>query len=237
MSRQSGVTLETRELEAVARAFEKAPQAASNAARQSLSLIGIRWEKDVKGRFRPYARGAGLLDINTGPNLRSITGKLQSSVRSKVKGYSLNTVRLQMQAGSPGETPGARIQEYGGTIRAKGKLLTVPTIFAKDASGQIRPDARLSGSGRGTAGGLDTYVTKSKAGNLFIFARRFGAGAIMGPETPLYMLKQSVKIPPRLGMRKSLRSILKKEKPLMMKNIARSIFSTRRLKKMARSGR
>ena len=218
-----------RQLMAVVRAFRQAPVRAVKAARQSLTLIGIRWERDVKGRFRPYTRGQGILDINTSSTLRSSSSRLKNSIRSSVVGRRLASLKLLLQAGSAGMEPYANIQEYGGTIHSKGKLLTIPTIFAKDSRGQIRPDARLSGSGRGTQGGLDTYVKKTAGGNLFIFARRFGAGVIAGPGVPLYLLRRSVRIPKRLGMRTTLTKVLKEEQDIMMRNISRAVWPTKRL--------
>ena len=224
-----------RQLMAVVRAFREAPVRAVKAARQSLVLIGIRWERDMKGRFRPYSRGQGLLDINTTDNLRDTSGKLKHSIRSTVVGRRLESLRLLLRAGDAGMAPYANIQEYGGTIHSKGKLLTVPTVFAKDSRGMIKSDARLTGS-RTTQGGLATYVKKTAGGNLFIFARQvgFGAGLRAGPGVPLYMLRGSVKIRKRLGMRTTLREVLKEEKDIMMRSISRAIWPTKRLIKASK---
>ena len=85
----------------------------------------------------------------------------------------------------------AAVQEFGATITPKtAKYLTVPLPAALDS--------RASRKRRAHGNGDNTFVAQSKAGNLIIF-QRDGAKVI-----PLYVLKSSVTIPPRLGMRKTL---------------------------------
>lgn len=79
------------------------------------------------------------------------------------------------------------VQEYGATIRARSaKYLTIPLPAALNAAGiPLRRSARQWSN---------TFVRKSKNGNLIIF-QKTGKGLV-----PLYLLKKSVKIPKRLGM-------------------------------------
>lgn len=88
----------------------------------------------------------------------------------------------------------ASIQEYGGTITAKGKLLTVPLPAALNPNGTpIKKSARDWDN---------TFVARSKKGNLLIF-QKVGTQII-----PLYVLKESVTIPPRLGMQDTINATL-----------------------------
>ncbi len=78
------------------------------------------------------------------------------------------------------------VHEDGATIRKRGKMLAIPLPAALDSRG--RPLKR------GPRAWRDTFVAKSRKGNLLIFQKR--AGEII----PLYVLKDQVKIPRRLGM-------------------------------------
>ncbi len=83
------------------------------------------------------------------------------------------------------------IHERGATIRAKkAQFLTIPLPAALDARGLPR---------RASARAWDnTFVKRSKRGNLLIFQKR-------GVElVPLYLLKREVTLPPRLEAEKTL---------------------------------
>jgi hypothetical protein len=90
-----------------------------------------------------------------------------------------------------GLSPYALIHEQGGVVRAKkSKYLTIPTRFALDSQGvPLKRKAR---------DWPNTFIQTSKRGNLIIFQKR-GANIV-----PLYVLKKSVVIPPRLGLGKTL---------------------------------
>ncbi len=78
------------------------------------------------------------------------------------------------------------VHEDGALIRKKGKMLAIPLSDALDSRG--RPLKR------GPRAWRDTFVARSKKGNLLIFQKR-------GREiVPLYVLKDQVRIPRRLGM-------------------------------------
>ncbi len=78
------------------------------------------------------------------------------------------------------------VHEEGATITAKrAQFLTITMPAARNGRGiPIFPRAR---------DWPNTFVQKSKRGNLLIFQKR-GASIV-----PLYLLKRSVKLPPRLG--------------------------------------
>lgn len=84
-----------------------------------------------------------------------------------------------------------KVHEYGATIRPKnGQWLTVPLPNALNSRGL--PIKRRARDWR------DTFVLRSKRGNLLIFQKR-------GREiVPLYYLARQVRIPARLGMRQEL---------------------------------
>lgn len=84
-----------------------------------------------------------------------------------------------------------RTHEFGATIRAKRvKFLTIPLPAALNANGTPKKMSAREWD--------RTFVRRSKKGNLIIFTRS-GKSLI-----PLYLLKKEVKIPPRLGMQKTL---------------------------------
>lgn len=86
----------------------------------------------------------------------------------------------------------ARAHEFGARIRARNsKYLTIPLRAALNSDGTPK---------RRRARDWDnTFVQTSKAGNLIIFQKR-GRKII-----PLYVLKETVTIPPRLGLGDALR--------------------------------
>ncbi len=78
------------------------------------------------------------------------------------------------------------VHEDGAVIRKKGKMLAIPLPAALDSRG--RPLKR------GPRAWRNTFVARSRKGNLLIFQKR-GKDII-----PLFVLKDQVKIPRRLGM-------------------------------------
>ena len=102
--------------------------------------------------------------------------------------YEVNENALTVRMGWP-RAPGsktARPHEFGATIRAKGNWLTVPLRDASTAEGVPR---------RARAGDwAKTFVIKVR-GKLFIVQRRGKRLAF------LYILKKSVRIPARLGLK------------------------------------
>ena len=116
------------------------------------------------------------------------TGKL-----ARRSGRSMNTLRPTM-SGSIDDIRGEitvpfplSVHEDGALIRKKGKLLAIPLKAALDSRG--RPLKR------GPRAWRDTFVARSKKGNLLIFLKK-GRGEIV----PLYVLKEKVRIPRRLGL-------------------------------------
>ncbi len=122
------------------------------------------------------------------------SGRLVRSVRQSVKVKGSKVENVEGRIGTPGIVYG-RMHEFGGKIRPKkAKYLTVPLDAALNKDGTPKKKSAREWD--------NSFVAKSKKGNLIIFQRR--AGKII----PLYVLKEEVTIPPRLKMGETLRSQL-----------------------------
>lgn len=141
------------------------------ATRYQLTRFGSEFERylkdvSVKGRYVGKYRSGRR------------TGALRRSITHSVK---LLRGQYQLEVGTKG-SPYARILEKGGTIHAKGKLLTIPLKGTK-------------GTARQQEGAF--FVT-SKKGNLLL-ARKKGKKGIK----PLFVLKEKVRIPAKRWLSKS----------------------------------
>jgi hypothetical protein len=124
----------------------------------------------------------------TDKSLSSRTGQLVSSLERSVtvKGQTWRSLKAYITVGFPGV-----IHEFGATIKAKeAKYLTIPLPPALDERG-----VPLKKSARDWE---NTFVARTKAGNLIIFQKR--ATQIV----PLYLLRETTTIPPRLGLRETI---------------------------------
>jgi hypothetical protein len=141
-----------------------------NVARKLSAMHGSPWNKSV---------------YSSSPNLQNRSGQGLASIYKSIglmaKNGDLVSARI-----SGGELS---FHEKGGTIRAKsGGYLTIPLPAAMDGRGvPLKQRARQWDH---------TFVKRSKKGNLLIFRRLPGAREL----TPLYILKPSVYIRPRLKM-------------------------------------
>ena len=155
----------------------------------------ILWQQRnrvVKGRIKRYPGYKGALNRPRGGKIFSRTGALRESIN--VLGPSgLRTVRGKVVV----TAPYAEIQEFGGVVKPTGgrKYLTIPLRAALTDSGGKRFTSRLveSGGRYETSDGDPTHIGRSKRGNLVVYMTRGGK------RVPIYLLKTSVKIPPRLG--------------------------------------
>ena len=141
----------------------------------------------------PGATGRGALAKITGGGIK----RLQEAQVEQRGGEMVGVIPL---------TQAMAVHEFGDTIKAKGKgYLTVPLPAAFNGDGTLKkPSALLWKKAR---------VIKSRKGNLLIAVRN-GRGW-----TPLYALKEQVKIPARLGLRKEL----KKDRPKLMREVRAGI--------------
>jgi hypothetical protein len=130
---------------------------------------------------RPYQKGfkRKTLQKRSGRGLQSIKNFLVNRQGDGVTGHMRLNKYMTMH-------------EHGGWIRAKkGKYLTIPLDAALNANGTPKK--------RNARAWQNTFVRKSKKGNLIIFQKR-GKRIV-----PLYVLKEKVRIPARLGLRVELR--------------------------------
>jgi len=116
------------------------------------------------------------------------SGRAMQSLKDgvRVTGTTLESVRGEMRG-----VFYLRIHETGGKIRPrKAQYLTIPLRAALNSDGTpVKQSARQW---------RNTFVARSKNGNLLIFQRR-GSRVV-----PLYALKREVTIPPRLGLEDTL---------------------------------
>ncbi len=131
------------------------------------------------------ARNGGPATTPTALAKRSGASVLSITKSVKVRGTTWDNLE-----GSIGGRSTLVIHEYGGTIKSKGKMLTIPLPAALGPRGIPPPFTRQW---------KNTFVARSRKGNLIIFQRR-GSRIV-----PLYVLKDEVKIPARLGMREEMR--------------------------------
>lgn len=174
-----GPILEVRD-EGASESMRRLPAALHRRLKSAFDLHGIRFRDAMLLRNRKGGGGT------TGR-----TGRLRGSLGHRVDGETI--ADLSLRAYSAGVSY-ARMQEKGGTVRAKPprRFLTIPVLDNLTAAGVPRfpsaADLRASQPGK-------TFVFKTKDGRLFI-GRRPSANAKM---QVLFRLKESVTIPPRFG--------------------------------------
>lgn len=154
------------------------------------------------GTSWPGGTGPASLSVRSGALLRSIAKSIQ--VRGK---FSFGG-EVTGQIGSP--LIYASTQEFGATITPKrAKWLTVPLPAALDSRGIMKlPKARDYPR---------TFVQRSRKGNLIIFQKR-GKRKIV----PLFVLKKSVTIPPRLNMSNAVEAGSRALGPLIVEETLRA---------------
>ncbi|QIG76982.1 putative morphogenesis protein [Rhizobium phage RHph_Y1_11] len=139
----------------------------------------------IERHSKPYPGGT------TSTTLSKRSGKGIEAIRKgvRVTGGQLDTLRARLQIPTP-----LAYHEYGYSKDGNGKMLTIPLPAALNANGTPKkPNARAW---------RDTFVTTSKAGNLIIFQRK-GRQIV-----PLYVLKETVKVPARLGARQAFQGAI-----------------------------
>lgn len=143
----------------------------------------------------------------SGDKLMRRTGQLARSFIAKVGGSRLGNLFGLVET----DSKYAKIHEFGGTIRpTNARFLTIPTEFNKTAAGVMRKNARqLMSEGK-------SFFQKSRNGNLMLFTQ-----TARGQLKPMFMLKESVTIPARLGFRETAEKWLEKLKD-GLQNLMRS---------------
>lgn len=136
------------------------------------------------------------------------SGTLINSLKATVTGNTLSTLEGRVGFTWPG-TKYASTHIYG-TKSAGGELDDIYSKSGKYLPIPIYPGYAVTAGGRlrgGPRSGLfgDTFVQRSRKGNLIIFGRLrrirgASAGETHGSIVPLFVLKRSVKVPARVDM-------------------------------------
>jgi hypothetical protein len=147
--------------------------------------------------------------------LRARTGRLKSSTRAKkarimankiVGGIQFGTAYASLHIGKKGQKT---------VIRPKtGKFLAIPLTAAKTAAGAA------SGKPLDKSVFGETFIKRSKKGNLIIFGKRVAQkgksiGQTKGKIVPLFVLKTQVTIPVRIDAK----ALVKWIKPKLIKDV------------------
>jgi len=191
--------------------------------RASFNRMGRTWVKTVRLRASaPFSSNKNPTGPYSGPNsnarLQRRTGGLRDSLKSEVKGNRVGNLRLILEAG--GSTGGrwggaggyAPIQEYGGRISGKPWLL-IPLEEALTPRGRVKKEAQIVKRGRkySTRGYGPTFIKDS-----VVFAQKEGSfQGVSGKARALYILRRSVRIPPRLGGRGTMMNVANRAIPQM----------------------
>lgn len=176
----------TKGLEAVAREFDVAQQRLGPILRDELQKYLDAVKRSLIQRHsKPFSNPKNVPVTGESDLLRR-SGKGLKSIHFRTRGgSSIESVVGELSIDFP-----LSFHETGGTITASGKYLTVPLPAALDSRGiPLRASARDWDN---------TFVRRSQRGNLLIF-RRTATGIV-----PLYLLKRSVSIPPRLKAQETL---------------------------------
>jgi len=175
------VTIEDEE---VLKLFKKLPD---NVFKQTKKAI-------TKAVFRSHA----IVSENTRTKLHVRTGALRRSIQNIVTGNDMNSLQGSVWS----DLIYAPFQEIGGVVRSKnnkyahvpgGPYINIPLDPNKTPAGVMRSTSRQVFN----AGG---YIAKTQNGNWIVFTHQ---GAPM-----FVLIKQTKKIPPRLGMRKAQEDVV-----------------------------
>lgn len=202
------IQFETSELR---KKIRKLIQVAPRLGRQALARAGAYHVREMGKRFVPYGSGSA---SGFGGSIQRRSGALINSFKFQLED-SGGSPRVVMFTDS---TAYARKQEFGGTIvPVRRKFLTVPLPPALTASGVLKGGARLveRGDDYYTADGKRTAIFGDPNVSAIIAAVNPGR---RGTITPLYALKRSVRLRPRLGFMKTFRE---KTQPFFHSDLSR----------------
>lgn len=170
-------------LDGIERQVKSATQKVGLDILDTLQRVAARLREEHGSPYSGPDPSSTVLKVRSGAGLRSILNSV------KLKGATLETIEGSIS------TAGLTVHETGATITPRrSKYLTVPLPAALTSQGLPK---------RARARDWDnTFVQRSRRGNLIIFQRR-GASIV-----PLYILKDRVRLPPRLGMEKHFNDAL-----------------------------
>jgi phage gpG-like protein len=147
-------------------------------------------------------------NVLSGQTLKVRTGNLRRSIGSRIENNSVGIIGSGVRQGA--RMPYADIHETGGVIRAKaGKYLAIPLSAAQTKGRVARARPRDYDN---------TFVARSRSGNLIIFQRKLGSAA-----KALFVLKKSVTIPARPYMTRTAENIADRVMDIMSRSISRQL--------------
>ncbi len=175
--------------QAVVKVLSEIPAKFLNKAKQIIDLNARLLQR--------YIREEKMTGGTTDTRLRVRSGRLRASVipiKAEVKetriegGVSIGTIYGRVHVGPVGQVTTMTPK--------KGKYLTIPLSGAMTKSGVSKGSARSEAFG-------ETFVAKSKAGNLIIFGKKRitkgkKAGELRSQVIPLFLLLKSVKVKARI---------------------------------------
>jgi len=151
------------------------------------------------------------------------TGDLASAIKIKYVDLAHNPTAL---IGPGRRIKYAGLQEFGGVVRAKGKLLTIPLLASLQGAGRKRGAKRVARFSAhelkddpGKGGFTRTFIRKSKAGNLIIFGEKGDKGS--ESIVPLFLLKDRVRVPARSYLSSTLKETESKVREMLQEEVGR----------------
>lgn len=177
-------------------------------AKAAIARVGAR-----AGEVLTDSMNQAVLILQRGVKTDQLSGnplKVRSGrLRSSISAFTARTATgVEGTVGT--NVPYARIHEYGGEITPKkGQYLTIPLAAALTGAGVLRKPAR---------DWPDTFVMRSKAGNLLIMQKRKGDDMI-----PLFVLKKRVNISEKRMFRSAVENNSDRIKNLFVRNLKKEI--------------
>jgi hypothetical protein len=184
------------------------------AARGGFVELQETWVRRMKTQqFGPYQPGP------TRRKLRTRSGHLRASVGGRVTGERLGTLRALLRVGG-GRAGYARLHEKGGTIRPKrGRYLTVPLPEAlRPGTGTLRPGAVIRRGADGYYTNFGPTVILQSGRHRVIYVRK-ARGRGRNRLMPLYVLKEQIRVKPRLNAEKQLIAVNRFMLPRLSKDL------------------
>lgn len=153
-----------------------------------------------------YLKTERLTGGTTSTQLHTRTGALRASVRPLSVNRSSTIIQAGISFGTQYASTHVGKRGTVTTIRPKGHpYLAIPLPAAKTRSGVAKgqPEVSWQGEERPNSPFGDTFIAKSKKGNLIIFGKSIQTkdvnwGRTKGKIVPLFVLKREVKIPVRI---------------------------------------
>lgn len=200
-------------------------------ARKHLRESSTRWTVGMDKRFTGYYPGlnrspggavrmtpSGVVAVSPRGRLRARSQALRGSVRSSVTGRNMKSLRARFFVGG-GKAGYAALQEFGGVIKpVSARALTIPLENAYTAGGRFRNKAKIRKEG-------DSYTTDF--GPTFIRNKVIFADLGNDKVLPLYVLRQRVEVPARLGAGYTLNEVAKRTLPKMLTAMSRVLGGKR----------